>query len=221
MALGVARQQAAGFGQRGLVMQAGEDVQHLALHTGGVADAVGGDQRKLHAAREFHGGLIARFFVAVEMALQFDVNVVASEDARQAIQSFGRVAVFQAACERAFVATSEADQPFGELSEVLERGGGPFAGLRDFGARAQFHARDEAAEILIAFARFDQQRVAPAVLRRDFRADVGLQCRSSSRPCETAGSRRRHRRRSAPWRCCRATRQASRIPPAHTRRAEN
>ena len=75
MALGIAREQAARFGQRGLVMQAGEDVEHFALRFRRVADAVGGDQGQLEAARELDGGLIARFFVAIEMALQFDVDV--------------------------------------------------------------------------------------------------------------------------------------------------
>ena len=38
--------------------------------------SVAGQQRQLHGACQFHHGLIARFFVAVEVALQFCVNVV-------------------------------------------------------------------------------------------------------------------------------------------------
>ena len=50
----------------------------------------------------------------------------------------------------------EADQSAGEFGELFE-GGRAFALLG-----AQLHAGDQAAEILIAFARFGQQRVGDA-----------------------------------------------------------
>ena len=60
MAFGVAREQAAGFGERGFVMQAGEDVEDFALGFRRVADAVGGDEGQLQSAGEIDGGLVAR-----------------------------------------------------------------------------------------------------------------------------------------------------------------
>ena len=67
--LGIARQQAACPVERGLVVEAGKDIQHLPLRFGRVTTAVGGDQGELQAAGEVHGGLIAGFFVAIEVAL--------------------------------------------------------------------------------------------------------------------------------------------------------
>ncbi len=80
MALGVAREQAAGFGERGLVFEAGEDVEDFAARFGGVGDAVGGDERKVERAGEIDGGLVAGFFGAIVMALEFDVYVFVAED---------------------------------------------------------------------------------------------------------------------------------------------
>ena len=96
VAFGVAREQTAGFGERGFVMQAGEDIEHFALRSGGVADAVGGDQRQFETAREIDRGLIARFFFAIEMALEFDIDVARSEGAGEAGQRFGAFPFFSA-----------------------------------------------------------------------------------------------------------------------------
>ena len=114
--------------------------------------------------------------------------MLASEDAGEAVQRFGGVVVLEAARERTFVAAGEAEQAIGEFGEIFERGGGLVAGLRILRAGAQFHARDEAAQILIAGARFDKQRVTAAILRGDFRADVRLD----------AGFLRAHGKRAEP-----------------------
>ena len=100
------------------------------------------------------------------MALEFDVDVVGSEDAGEAGENFGGVFVLEAESERTFVASGEADQAFGEFGRNLRGGGGLVAGLADFGACAQFHAGDEAAEILVARARLDEEGVASAVVAR-------------------------------------------------------
>ena len=93
--LGVAGEQAAGGHQRALVADGGEDVAELAVVRGGVADAVGGEQRKMQVAGDFDGDAVAGFFFAVEVALQFDVDIVGAEDAGEAIDcasGFGRAA---------------------------------------------------------------------------------------------------------------------------------
>ena len=44
-----------------------------------VADAIGGQQRQMQFARDFHGRLIARFFFAAKMPLQFHIDIFAAE----------------------------------------------------------------------------------------------------------------------------------------------
>ena len=51
----------------------------------GVADSVGGEQRKIQRAGDVDGGAVAGFFFALEVALQFDVDVTAAEDADELI----------------------------------------------------------------------------------------------------------------------------------------
>ena len=61
----------------------------------------------------------------------------------------------------------EADQAAREFGEFLQRG-------RAFAfRRAQFHAGDQAAEVLVAFAGFGQQGIGASVGAGDFAADVG------------------------------------------------
>ena len=68
--------------------------------------------------------------------------------------------------QRTFVASGEADEAGGAFGDFFGRD------VAFAFSRAQFHARDQAAEILIAGARFDEQRIAPAVGGGDFGADV-------------------------------------------------
>ena len=51
MALGVAGEQASGFGERRFVMEAGEDIEDFALEFCGVADSVGGDEGQVEGTR--------------------------------------------------------------------------------------------------------------------------------------------------------------------------
>ncbi len=172
MPLRIAGQQASRFRQRGFVMQAGEDVEHFAPDRCRMTNAVGGDQGKLHAAREIQRRLVAGFFVAIEVALQLDEDVAAAEDTREAIHGFRSVAVFESKRERTFVAAGKTNQAAGELGKIVERGGRLFAGLRNLRSGAQLHACDEAAEILIALAGFHEEGVTAAILRGDFGADM-------------------------------------------------
>src|SRR5207249_960950 len=69
--------------------------------------------------------------------------------------------------ERSFVAAAQTDQPGSVLGQLLLG----YSTLSFPGA--QFHARDEAAEVLIPRARLDQKRIPEALGRGDFGADVG------------------------------------------------
>ena len=91
LALGVAGEQAAGVLELGAVADGGEDVEDLALVLGGVADAVGGEHGQAQGFGEAESGLIAPFFVAFAVALQFDVHV-AGPKSRMKFSSSARAA---------------------------------------------------------------------------------------------------------------------------------
>ena len=103
------RQQPAGGFQGRVISDAGEHIEQLAPPRLVQRDAVGGHQRQPERARQFDQGLVARLLVAVEVALQLDVNVLAAEGANK---------LFQA---RAVGPRGQADQAFGELLELLGR----------------------------------------------------------------------------------------------------
>ena len=69
--------------------------------------------------------------------------------------------------ERAFVTSGEANEASGMFGDFFGRD----VSFTLFGA--QFHARDQAAEILVSRARFDEQWIAPSGRRCDLGADVG------------------------------------------------
>ena len=75
MAFGVAGEQASGGRERAMVADRGEGVAEFASFGNGIVDAVGGEQRKIERAGEIDRGAVAGFFFAMEMALQFDVDV--------------------------------------------------------------------------------------------------------------------------------------------------
>jgi hypothetical protein len=61
------------------MLDAGKDIQYLALRRCGIANAVRGKDRKAHLAGKFHRRLIAGFLGPVKMPLEFDINVSLSE----------------------------------------------------------------------------------------------------------------------------------------------
>ena len=95
------------------------------------------------------------------MPLHFSENVLAAKHLQRTIKRF--------VCRR------QTNQPLSKLRQLFRRG----RALAFF--RAQFHARHEAAKVLIAGAIFHQQRILESVgasdLRADVRADAGFLCR--------------------------------------------
>ncbi len=79
VALGVFRKQAARRVERGLVADRGEDVKDLALGGGGVADAVGGEERNLPRAGPLDQRLVARLLFPAHVALDFGIDVARAE----------------------------------------------------------------------------------------------------------------------------------------------
>src|SRR5581483_369566 len=101
----------------------GEQILYFAVVCGCVADAVGGEDWQPEGARDAEGGLIASFFFALLVALEFDVDVVGAEDADELFDCFTtcRFATTGERCgERAFVAASEAYESVCILGEVVE-----------------------------------------------------------------------------------------------------
>jgi hypothetical protein len=153
--LGIAGEQAASGHQCALVADGGEDVAEFAVARRGIADAVGGEDRKMQVAGDFEGDAVAGFFFAMIVALQFDVDVVVSEDAGEAIDhamGFGGASFFERGGERAFIASGEADEAGGMMFEFVLEDGAFF-----FALGAQLHAGDELAEVLIAGAGSDEE----------------------------------------------------------------
>jgi hypothetical protein len=94
-------------------------------------------------------------FLALVVALQLGVETLGAEDVEQALAGMA----------------GDAEEAAGELGDLFG-GGGAFA---FFGA--ELHAGDQAAEILVAFAGFGEQRVGIAVGAGDLGAGVGAQSR--------------------------------------------
>ena len=70
----------------GVVADGGEEVEDLAVVCGGVADAVGGEHRQLQRTCDAKRRLVAPLFLALAVPLQFDVDILAAEDARRAVR---------------------------------------------------------------------------------------------------------------------------------------
>src|SRR5258708_40283949 len=96
----------------------------------------------------------------MEVALQFDVDVFVSENADQSVDltaSFIDAALLQGSGQRAFRAAGEADEAFGMLFEFLWSD----CAFAFFGA--QLHFGDQAAEVLVAGARGDEEGGAKGI----------------------------------------------------------
>ena len=144
-----------------MVADGGEGVAQFAALRDGVADSVGGEQREMQRLSDVDGGAVAGFFFALEMALQFDVDILGSEDADELID-LARASSMPPCCkgrgEWALVAAGQADEACGMFFEFL-REDCAFAFFC-----AQLHFGDQAAEILIAGAGSDEERKAKGIV---------------------------------------------------------
>ncbi len=105
------------------------------------------------------------------MALHFGIDVAAPEGAHAAVRGRRPSRVAEGDGKRAVAIAGEADEAFGEFGEFFGGGGGFLA---RFGMLpgAQLRARNEAAEILITRAVFDQEGIACAIGAEHFGAGV-------------------------------------------------
>jgi hypothetical protein len=126
-------------------------------------------ERQFQLSRDGYCSLVARFFFAAEMALQFDINVFPAEPPAKLLDAFdGSVdpALRQRMRKRTFLTSGQADQAAADRGDFLV----PDASLCF--ARAELHLRDQPTQILVAPARLDEQGIAPARGGRDFRTDM-------------------------------------------------
>jgi hypothetical protein len=92
----------------------------------------------------------------MQVALEFDVHIVAAEDANEAVDDtpcLGGPTFLECGSERTFVATGQANEPGSVLLEFVLEDGTFF-----FSLRTQLHASDELAEILVSGAGRNEER---------------------------------------------------------------
>ena len=133
------------------MVDACEDVEQRPLGGCREADAARGERRHAERGGECDERFVCRLFIAAEMTLQLDEHVRAAEHADKAIHQ--PADAVPARVERR--ASRERDQAARMAIELVE-------GERAFAfRRAHFHARDQVAEIAIAFGRFAQHWQQP------------------------------------------------------------
>src|SRR5579864_6318180 len=90
MPLRILREQPARGGERNMIPHAGQHVERFTLLRCRITDAVSRNQRYAETPRRVDLRLVARFFFAVHVPLNFGKNVPPSEYIDQALQLFRR-----------------------------------------------------------------------------------------------------------------------------------
>ena len=130
------------------MVDAREHVEQRAIAGIGKSHAVGRDDRHVKRVCDVGQRAIVGLFVAQEMPLQLHIHAVASEDAHERIDESADAELL----EPQQLASRERDETAALTVEL-------FDGQRAFAfRRAHFHARDQPAQIPIAFGGFHQDR---------------------------------------------------------------
>src|ERR1700722_16745404 len=135
----------------------GESVQKFAIFRGSVANAVGGQKRKIQRARNCDGCAVASFFFPMEMALELYIHVAATKQPNQLLDllaGFIDAPMLQGGCEWTVRTAGQADKAMGVLFQLF------FTDCAFAFFRAQLHFGDQTAEVLIARAGGNEQRQA-------------------------------------------------------------
>ena len=149
---------------------AGEDIHEGAALAGGVGDAIGGHEGEAEGGCEVAEGFEFVGFVAVEVALQFDVDAVGSEGVDELGGGFAGLLWLsggEGAADGAIGIAGEGDEAFREFREVVPAGGGGESGA------AEFCLGEEAAEVAVPGTVGDEQREGRTVGEGEFAADEG------------------------------------------------
>ena len=153
VALGIAREQPAGFIERGFQADAAERVEERLSLRAGVADAAPGDRPQAPRAGGIDAAAVFALFLGIEVALHFRVEPVGSEVLGEKHQFLRR-------------AFAERDEPLAEFGELRRLDAAFF-----FRGGFLVSERQEAAEVLVAAAVFTQERDAAAALDVELGAD--------------------------------------------------
>src|SRR5215471_13310867 len=151
MPLGVLCEQASGSIQTAFVPDAGEDVGNLALRRRGVADSIGSQQRQMKLSRQIDRRLVARFLIAIEVALQFNINIFPAKNGDKLLKQLprpGESTVFQGMRQRAMFVAGKAYQSLSMILQFLQLSRCHFVFWS-----AQFCSSNQAAKVLISAAR--------------------------------------------------------------------
>src|SRR5712671_5641053 len=93
-----------------------EGVAEFTIFRGGVADSIGGKQRKIQRPGDCDGSAVASFLFPMEMALQLDVHIAVSKQSDQFFNlpaGFFEAAMVQSRGQRPVRAASQADEAVG------------------------------------------------------------------------------------------------------------
>ena len=122
--------------------------------------------------RQADGSLVARLLIAIEMPLQFHVNIFSAKNGDELLQSLPprlQTALLQCIGQRAVFIAGEADQSRGMGLQFVEAGWCQFVFRR-----TQLGGGYQPTEVLVSLARLHQQWIVASFGDSDFRADMCL-----------------------------------------------
>src|SRR5215831_2424932 len=126
-----------------------------------------------------NGLLVDGFFFTIVVALEFDIYVLIAKPIQEPLEYRAAIVGRNGFRQRTVFAARQTNQP-------TSMGGQFIFCDRAFTLRGtEFHARHQTAEVLVALASFDEQRIAHAGCRSHFGADVGLDAGFFSREMES------------------------------------
>ena len=134
-----------------MIANAGEHLRDLSLPASRVTNSIRRQQRQFQAARNFDYRMIARFFIAIEVALQLSINISSAKDINQPLRvslCTSVSSVVKILRQQPIASSSQANQPFRTLRQFIWRHC-TFAGLCML-RHAHFHQSDQTTKILIA-----------------------------------------------------------------------
>ena len=170
MTFGICGEGASGFVEVCVEADAGDEVEEFAFVAGGAGDAAGGEEGEAVCIGDVDAGGVRLFFTALEMALEFDEEVVFSECISEAGDGFMEergVVGLECVEEGALVIAGECDQAGSGFCEFV-----PSDARASFWA-SKMGAREELAEVSVSLLRADQYGQDGAVFKGQFGSGDG------------------------------------------------
>src|ERR1700733_12302015 len=137
-------------------------VAEFAIFRGGVANAIGREQRKIERPGNRDGSPVASFLLPMEMALQLDIHIAAAKKSDQLLDllaGFFDAAMLQSGRQQPIRAASQANETLSMLLQFF------FLHCTFTFFCTYLHLGDQAAKILITGTRGDEERKADLITR--------------------------------------------------------